>query len=73
MIIPLTQSHRVYLAIREVKQSGRGIHRLVTLCGNIQNLADENDWRIFAAEGMDDENNEEVLRRPEDLQELAQR
>lgn len=54
--------------------SGRGIRRLVTVCGTVRELVQESDRRLFAAEGTDmhDDEPDEGERSPEDLQELEQ-
>ena len=70
--IALTWSCRIVLAIGAQVRSGRGIRRLVTLCGSITELVAENDRRLFAAEGIEDDD-EEGEQTPEDLQDLAQR
>ena len=70
-IIALTWPYRVILAVTKQVQSGRGIRRLVTLCGTIPELIAENDRQLFAAEGIEDD--EEGEQSPEDLQDLVQR
>ena len=67
--------YRVSQAISEAVLSGRGIRRLVTLCGTIRELVQESDRRLFATEGTNIEGNElkEGGQSPEDLQEMEQR
>jgi len=72
----VTWSHRVSLAMRKVIRSGRGIRRLVTLCGNIQQLVKENDRRLqnlTDSDEDDDDEDPEVPQPPQDPQELARR
>ena len=73
--IILTWSYRVSLAIRDIIQSGRGIRRLVTLCGTIQQLVKESDRRLAGEVDSDDEDasdeNPGVPRLPQDLEELT--
>ena len=47
--------------VRSVIRSGRGIRRLVSLCGTITQLVMENDRRLLASasDGSDDDNEEE--------------
>ena len=47
----------------------RGIRRLITLCSTIPELVVENDRQLFAAEGIEEDDDGEQS--PEDLQELA--
>ena len=63
--------------MKEVIKSGRGIRRLVTLAGTIQQLVKENDQRLLGerdgeSEGSEDED-AEIPRPPLDPQELQRR
>ena len=72
--VTLTLSYRVSLALRDTIRSGRGIRRLVTLYGSIQQLVKENDQRLLGPGDSDDEEeNLEAPQPPEDPQERAQR
>ena len=44
--------------MKEIRKSGRGIRRLVTLCGPISHLVAEYDRRLLARADRDDEDNE---------------
>ena len=70
-----TSYYRVSLAIREVRQSGRGIRRLVTLCGAIRQLVKESDRRLLGSSDSDDDsgNDDEAPQPPQDPEELARR
>ena len=70
----LTWPYRFSIAMREVIRSGRGVRRLVTLCGSIQQLVRENDRRLLdTPDGEDDNEDTEVTQPPEDPQELERR
>ena len=69
MSCPCSGPCRVVLEINQQVRNSRGICRLVTLCGTIQELVAENDQQLFAAEGIKEDDNGEQS--PEDLQELA--
>jgi len=58
--------------MREVIRSGRGIRRLVTLCGTIRQLVKENDQRLLDLPDTDPESDDEAPQPPRDPQELAQ-
>ena len=45
--------------IRAIINSGRGIRRLVTLCGTITQLVSENDRRLPGSESENDEDNDD--------------
>ena len=45
--------------LKEIKKRGRGIRRLVTLCGPISHLLAENDWRILAGASRDGEDDDD--------------
>jgi len=62
--------------MREVIRSGRGIRRLVTLCGTILQLVKENDRRLLDPPDDHPESGDEdpeAPQPPQDPQELAQR
>ena len=44
--------------MKEIRKSGRGIRRLVTLCGLISHLVAEYDRRLLVRADRDDEDNE---------------
>ena|ERR1700753_2092752 len=70
----LTLFCRVSIKMADVKRSGRGIRRLVTLCGTIQQLVMENDRRLLdAPDSANEEEDPEAHRPSQDLQELARR
>lgn len=77
MKVVLTQPYRAALTMREVVRSGRGIRRLVTLCGTVRQLVKENDRRLLnlsdSDEDEDDDENPEVPQPPRDPEELARR
>lgn len=60
--------------MREAIQSGRGIHRLVTLCGTVRQLMNENDRRLLdlSDSDSDDEDPLQAPQAPQDPEELAQ-
>jgi len=70
-----TMSHRVSLGMRAVViRSGRGIRRLVTLCGTVRQLVKENDRRLLDLPDSDsDEEDTEAPQPPQDPQEVARR
>jgi len=76
MGIVLTQFYRASLAISDVVRSGQGIRRLVTLCGNIQQLVKESDRRLAGGACSDDEDsdneNPTVSQPPQNLEEISQ-
>ena len=63
--------------MRDAIRSGRGIRRLVTLCGTIRQLVRENDRRLrLNSSGSDEDEEDEDDEAPQPLQdpqELAQR
>ena len=69
------QPSRVSLAISDAIRSGRGIRRLVTLCGTIRQLVKENDRRLLGSDADSDDDDEELeaSQPPQDPLELAQR
>lgn len=70
----LTSSYRISYALRKVIRSGRGIRRLVTLCGTIRNLVKESDRRLLdLPDDEDDDDDAEPPQPPQDPQELAER
>lgn len=73
--VTLTLPCRISLAMRDVIRSGRGIRRLVTLCGTIRQLVKESDRRLLNVPDDEDEEDEdaEPPQPPQDPQELAQR
>ena len=54
--------------LKEIKKRGRGIRRLVTLCGPISHLLAENDWRILAGASRDGEDINELDNEDDDDQ-----
>jgi len=76
MQVAFTWSYRTSLAIRKAIRSGRGIRRLVTLCGTIRQLVKESDRRLrnlSDSDEDDDDEDSEAPQPPQDPQELARR
>jgi hypothetical protein len=59
--------------MQAVIKSGRGIRRLVTLCGTVTQLVSENDRRLPRPEGDDDDDDEEEEEIPPEKKEEVQR
>ena len=53
--LPLSSS--ILDKIKQAKRNGRGIRRLVTLCGTVTQLIAEYDRRLLESESNDDNNN----------------
>ena len=50
-----TYSHRIAEEIKLTRRSGRGIRRLVTLCGTVTQLVAEYDRRLLESESDDED------------------
>jgi len=61
----LTNSCSAARKVRAIISSGRGIHRLVTLCGTITQLVNENDRRLPGSGFNNDEDGDEEGESPE--------
>ena len=53
-MVTLTCSHRAARKVQDIICSGRGIRRLVTLCGTVTQLVSENDRRLPGSESDND-------------------
>lgn len=71
----LTRSYRISSALRDTIRSGRGIRRLVTLCGSIHHLVKESDRRLLGGRDTDDDevDEEDIPQPSQDPKELARR
>ena len=69
----LTSRSSISLAIRRVRRSGQGIHRLVTLSSTVRQLVKENDQRLLELPDSNDDDSDDPQAPPQDPEELARR